>query len=136
MPTTQVIHLERPLRCYCNCSGLTCYCCCSCCAPHEIEVQSPPGTVIGYVRQDPLGILNPWFSIENAEGDCVMKIKGPTLGCSCYSDANFDVSTLSYHYCSSTACLCCTSFLLRKRTKLFQDMSQSMQGICFKVEPH
>ena len=38
----EVIHLSRPLRCQC--------CCCPCCL-QEIEVQSPPGTVVGYVEQ-------------------------------------------------------------------------------------
>ena len=59
-----------------------------------IEVQSPPGTVVGYVKQEPLGILNPWFSIQNAEGETVLRMKGPQLGCSCYSDANFFVSDI------------------------------------------
>lgn len=60
------------------------------------QVQAPPGTVIGYVTQDAFGILRPWFSIQNAEGDTVLKIKGPVLGCSCYSDANFDVRRNTY----------------------------------------
>lgn len=85
----QVIHLERPQRCYCNFSGIVCYCCLSCCLPHSIEVQSPPGTVVGYVKQEALGILNPWFSIQDAEEETVLRMKGPKLGCSCYSDANF-----------------------------------------------
>ena len=55
------------------------------------QVQAPPGTVIGYVNQDALGILHPWFSITNAEGDTVLKIKGPFLGCSCCSDTDFEV---------------------------------------------
>ena len=38
----EVIHLERPMRCTCFC----CFCCLQ-----EMEVQSPPGTVIGYVKQ-------------------------------------------------------------------------------------
>ena len=54
-------------------------------------MQSPPGTVVGFVKQDPLGILNPWFEIQNADGEAVLKIKGPGLGCSCYSDAHFVV---------------------------------------------
>ena len=87
----QVIHLERPLRCYYNCSGLTCYCCLSCCLPHVIEVQSPPGTVVGYVKQDPTGIFRPWFKIQDANEETILRIKGPTLGCSCYADANFEV---------------------------------------------
>ena len=38
----EVIHLSRPLRMQ--------ICCCPCCL-QEIEIQSPPGTVIGYVVQ-------------------------------------------------------------------------------------
>ena len=38
----EVIHLERPLRC----SAWCCFCCLQ-----TIEVQSPPGTIIGYVDQ-------------------------------------------------------------------------------------
>ena len=38
----EVIHLERPLRC----SSWCCFCCLQ-----TMEVQSPPGTVIGYVEQ-------------------------------------------------------------------------------------
>ena len=56
-------------------------------------MQSPPGTVVGYVKQDPLGILHPWFNIQNADEETLLKIKGPTLGCRCYSDSNFYVRT-------------------------------------------
>lgn len=63
---------------------------------YNSQVQAPPGTVIGYVTQDAFGILRPWFSIQNAEGDTVLKIKGPVLGCSCYADANFDVRRNTY----------------------------------------
>ena len=38
----EVIHIERPLRCSCWC----CFCCLQ-----TMEVQSPPGTVVGYVEQ-------------------------------------------------------------------------------------
>ena len=38
----EVIHIERPLRCSAWC--------CFCCLQH-IEVQSPPGTVVGYIDQ-------------------------------------------------------------------------------------
>ena len=38
----EVMHLSRPLRCQC--------CCCPCCL-QEMEIQSPPGTIIGYVEQ-------------------------------------------------------------------------------------
>ena len=39
----EVIHLERPLRC----SAWCCFCCLQ-----EIEVQAPPGQVVGYVKQE------------------------------------------------------------------------------------
>ena len=39
----EVIHLERPLRCMAWC----CFCCLQ-----EMEVQSPPGTTIGYIKQE------------------------------------------------------------------------------------
>lgn len=55
-------------------------------------MQAPPGTVVGYVKQEALGIIRPWFSIQDAEGEAVLRIKGPVFGCSCYSDANFEVS--------------------------------------------
>ena len=62
---------------------------------HTLQVQAPPGTVIGYVNQDALGILHPWFSITNTEGETVLKIKGPFLGYSCYSDTHFEVGGTS-----------------------------------------
>ena len=79
--------------------------------PHSIEVQSPPGTVVGYVKQEALGILNPWFSIQNAEEETVLRMKGPKLGCSCYSDANF----LVRYSCSS---LCKVTSESLKKTKV------------------
>ncbi len=78
-----MIRLERPLRPSCF------YCVCSCCLPHKIEIQAPPGTVVGYVKQEALGLLHPWFSILNADEETILRIKGPLLGCSCYSDTNF-----------------------------------------------
>ncbi len=71
-----------------------------------IEVQSPPGTVVGYIKQEALGILNPWFSIMNADGETVLRMKGHTLGCSCYSDADFFV-------CSCVKLSCCSGVVYR-----------------------
>ncbi len=56
-----------------------------------IEVQAPPGTVVGFVKQEGCGLLNPWFKILNADGETILRIKGPFLGCSCYADSNFYV---------------------------------------------
>ena len=39
----EVIHLERPYRC----SAWCCFCCLQ-----ELEVQAPPGQVVGYVKQE------------------------------------------------------------------------------------
>lgn len=68
---TEVIRLIRPLRCYewCNC-----------CYRQEMEVQSPPGTTIGWVKQD-LSWWNTWMSIQDASGQTVLKIKGPCCTC-------------------------------------------------------
>ena len=38
----EIVHLRRPLRCSA--------CCFPCCL-QELEVQSPPGSVVGYVKQ-------------------------------------------------------------------------------------
>ena len=67
----QVIRLIRPLRCYewCNC-----------CYRQELEVQSPPGTTIGWVKQD-LSWWNTWMSVQDASGQTVLKIKGPCCTC-------------------------------------------------------
>ena len=58
-----------------------------------MEVQSPPGTVIGYIKQD-CSFIYPWFSIENAEGDTVLKIKGPFCTCK-FCEVQFEVSRLA-----------------------------------------
>ena len=76
----EVITLHRPLRC--------CHWCCFCCL-QEVEVQSPPGTTIGYIQQD-FTFLYPWFSILNEDRDTLLKLKGP---CCCYTcgDVEFEV---------------------------------------------
>ncbi|XP_075919758.1 phospholipid scramblase 1-like [Petromyzon marinus] len=77
----EVLHLHRPLRCG--------SCCCPCCL-QEIEVQSPPGTPIGYIVQK-WHICLPIFSVLNAEREEVLKIKGPCIPCRCCTDVNFKV---------------------------------------------
>lgn len=76
----QVIHIERPLRCQAWC--------CFCCLQH-VEVQSPPGTVVGHIKQD-VSLVYPWFSVEDAEGQVVLKIKGPLCTCK-WCDVEFQV---------------------------------------------
>ncbi|XP_043932959.1 phospholipid scramblase 1-like [Protopterus annectens] len=78
----EVIHLVRPYRCAC--------CWCPCCL-QKLEVQSPPGTVIGYVIQN-WHPCKPKFSVQNASKDTVLKITGPCLSCNCCSDVIFKVT--------------------------------------------
>ncbi|CAI8044503.1 Phospholipid scramblase 2 [Geodia barretti] len=80
----KVIHIERPLRCQAWC----CFCCLQ-----KIEVQSPPGTVVGYVKQD-LSFIYPWFTIENADGEPVLKIKGPCWTCK-WCEVEFEVLSVN-----------------------------------------
>ncbi|XP_029206518.1 phospholipid scramblase 2-like [Acropora muricata] len=79
----EVIHLSRPLRCQC--------CCFPCCL-QEIEVQSPPGTVIGYVEQK----WTWWkvkLEVQDAQRTHIMTVNGPCCPCSCGSDVEFPVSS-------------------------------------------
>ena len=61
-----------------------------------MEVQSPPGTTIGHIEQDCTFIF-PWFTVKNADGDTVLKIRGPCLTCK-WCDVEFEVivGELSY----------------------------------------
>ena len=92
----EVIHLERPMRC----TG----CCCFCCL-QEMEVQSPPGTIIGYVKQKLVSEFSvqdlkifcsctlwaPQFTIQNESGDSMLLIKGPCCTCQFCADIEFQV---------------------------------------------
>eukprot|EP00092_Neocalanus_flemingeri_P021971 GFUD01023828.1.p1 GENE.GFUD01023828.1~~GFUD01023828.1.p1 ORF type:complete len:332 (-),score=107.04 GFUD01023828.1:184-1179(-) len=78
-----VMLLVRPLRCQA--------CCFPCCL-QELEVHSPPGTVIGYVEQE-WSIFYPKFVIKDEEGEPVMKIEGPFCVCECSSDVNFVITS-------------------------------------------
>ena len=55
MQGTEVIHLNRPLRCQ--------SCCFPCCL-QELEVSSPPGTVVGKIEQQ-WSIIHPEFVIKD-----------------------------------------------------------------------
>ena len=76
----QVIQLIRPYRCQNWC----CFCCLQ-----TMEVQSPPGTTIGHIEQD-LTFIYPWFSVKNADGETVLKIRGPCWTCK-WCDVEFEV---------------------------------------------
>ncbi|KAK1343670.1 hypothetical protein QTO34_014223 [Cnephaeus nilssonii] len=77
----EVITVNRPLRCD------SCWCPCYL---QELEIQAPPGTIVGYVAQkwDP---FLPKFTIQNANKEDILKIVGPCATCGCFGDVDFEV---------------------------------------------
>ncbi len=55
-----------------------------------LQVYSPPGTLIGTVEQN-WSILYPNYSLKDAAGNEVLKIKGPFCTYSCCGDVEFMV---------------------------------------------
>jgi hypothetical protein len=55
-----------------------------------MEVTSPPGTVVGTVEQE-WSIMTPKFSVKDAAGNVVLRIKGPWLTYSICGDVEFKV---------------------------------------------
>lgn len=83
----EVLHFNRPLACD--------SCCFPCCL-QELEVSSPPGTIIGVVRQD-WTLCKPAFTIFGADKTTpVVKIQGPFCTTSfCGGDVEFQVLDLA-----------------------------------------
>uniref|UniRef100_A0A8D0FPZ2 Phospholipid scramblase n=1 Tax=Strix occidentalis caurina TaxID=311401 RepID=A0A8D0FPZ2_STROC len=81
----EVIRVKRPLRC--NSCWFPCFL-------QELEVQSPPGTVAGYVVQNWDPFL-PKFTIQNESKEDVLKIVGPCATCGCFEDVDFEVKALN-----------------------------------------
>ncbi|XP_033992739.1 phospholipid scramblase 1-like isoform X1 [Trematomus bernacchii] len=77
----EVIRLIRPFRC------VSCWF--PCCL-QEMEVQAPPGTTIGYVKQDWHPCL-PKFSIQGPNKETLLKLDGPCFACNCCGDVNFEL---------------------------------------------
>ncbi|XP_061525041.1 phospholipid scramblase 2-like [Phycodurus eques] len=78
----EVIRLIRPFRC------VSCWC--PCCL-QEMEVQAPPGTTVGFVKQDWHPFV-PRFSIQGPNKETLMKLEGPCFACNCCGDVNFELS--------------------------------------------
>ncbi|XP_056354825.1 phospholipid scramblase family member 5-like [Oenanthe melanoleuca] len=81
----EVMRVLRPLRCS--------SCCCPCFL-QQLEVQSPPGTIAGYLVQNWDPFL-PKFTIQNQSKEDVLKIIGPCVTCGCFEDVDFEVKTLN-----------------------------------------
>ncbi|XP_042559006.1 phospholipid scramblase 1-like isoform X1 [Clupea harengus] len=58
-----------------------------------LEVQSPPGNPIGYVKQNWHPYI-PKFTIQDEKRNSVLKIIGPFCDCKCFSDVNFEIKSL------------------------------------------
>ncbi|KAG1670556.1 Phospholipid scramblase 2 [Nymphon striatum] len=80
----EVIHLYRPYRCS--------SCWFPCCL-QKLEVQSPVGEIIGFVEQD-WSLCFPRFSIQNAEGETILKIKGPFCTWAICGDIEFEIVSI------------------------------------------
>ncbi|XP_067220135.1 phospholipid scramblase 2-like [Chanodichthys erythropterus] len=65
---------------------------CSCCG-HQMEVQSPRGVTIGYVRQNSHFFL-PKLTVENEQSEPAFKIAGPCVACTCCTDEMFELVSL------------------------------------------
>ncbi|CAD7673565.1 unnamed protein product [Nyctereutes procyonoides] len=81
----EVITVNRPLRCN------SCWCPCYL---QELEIQAPPGTIVGYVAQKWHPFL-PKFTIQNANKEDILKIVGPCATCGCFGDVDFEVKTIN-----------------------------------------
>ncbi|XP_053492701.1 phospholipid scramblase 1 isoform X1 [Ictalurus furcatus] len=80
----EVITISRPLKCM--------SCCFPCCL-QELEVQSPPGNIVGYVLQEWHPFF-PKFTIQNEHKEPVLKLRGPFCGWSCLPDVDFEILTM------------------------------------------
>lgn len=79
---SEVIRIRRPYRCVCFCQ---CCSCCGCCVD-EVQVESPVGDVIGYVREVRCG-CRIGYEILDRNNDLILKIRGPLcFHCACIGE--------------------------------------------------
>jgi hypothetical protein len=73
----EVIRVKRDLKCCAGC----CWCagCCNGCA-HEVVVESPPGNIVGYVRQTG-SLWKAAYDIMDENRNTILKIRGPCCIC-------------------------------------------------------
>lgn len=70
---------------------LACSSCCFPCCLQSLEVSSPPGQVVGHVKQEWTLCYNN-FAIKNHLNETVLRIEGPCCTCSCCDDIDFRVN--------------------------------------------
>ncbi|XP_016361258.1 phospholipid scramblase 2-like [Sinocyclocheilus anshuiensis] len=124
----EVIRLLHPSAC--------CY------GSHELEVQSPPGTTIGYVRKNWHCCLSK-FTVENERGEPAFKIERPFVGCTCCTDQNFELLSLNEEVTERSfgkiikPFSCCGSnadFVLRFPSNLDVKMKATLLGACILID--
>jgi hypothetical protein len=73
----EVIRVKRDFKCCAGC----CWCagCCNGCA-HEVAVESPPGNVVGHVRQTG-SLWKAAYDIMDENRNTILKIRGPCCIC-------------------------------------------------------
>jgi len=79
----EVMHLNRPYKCQ--------SCCFPCCL-QKLEVSSPPGTTIGFVKQK-WSCIKPKFEICDGDGNVALVIIGPWCTFACAGDVEFKIMT-------------------------------------------
>lgn len=77
----EVIHLSRPLAC-----GGCCFPCCL----QSIQIQSPPGFVVGTVDEE-WSFMTPRYTVKDAIGNVVFRIQGHCCTVACCGDVDFHV---------------------------------------------
>ncbi|CAF1145091.1 unnamed protein product [Didymodactylos carnosus] len=74
----EIIRIRRDFKCFSgSCFGW--FACCNACI-HEVIVESPPGVVIGTVRQK-CSFCRPHFDLKDATGNKILSIIGPYCVC-------------------------------------------------------
>ncbi|XP_071500941.1 phospholipid scramblase 1-like [Diadema antillarum] len=87
----EVMRVVREFKCCAGC----CWCADNDHCSFFIAVESPPGSVIGYVKQTQ-SFMSPHFDVLNSERDCVLKIRGHWCRCQtvcCTDDIDFKILT-------------------------------------------
>ncbi|KAL1252442.1 hypothetical protein QQF64_017135 [Cirrhinus molitorella] len=127
----EVIRLVHPFLCQVGCKK------------HELEVQSPPGFVIGHVRQN-WHVCLPKFTIENKQGEPEVEIVGPFVPFSCM-DQNFELVSLHEaetdtafgEICKPLSCSVLNTgvdFVLRFPSNLDAKMKATLLGACILID--
>ena len=71
----EVMALQRPLRCGSSC-------CCDSWRPY-MEVEAPPGNVVGYVKADGCGCCHPTYFVMDVDMKPIFRIHTPICGIGC-----------------------------------------------------